>query len=63
MSSGDVGGHDYRSRFEQIKAVEAQKDALIAVSKTIKTLADARSIDSLDRSFWTALILSRGSVM
>lgn len=43
MSSGVVGAHDYRSRFDQYKALEAQKDALIAVSHTIQTLWDALS--------------------
>jgi len=63
MSSGDGGGHDYRSRFDQIKALEAQKDALIAVTHAIQTLVAARSANILDRSFWIASMLSRESVM
>jgi hypothetical protein len=63
MSSGEVPAHDYRSRFEQYKALEAQKDALITVCKMRKEREMYAAADNLSRSFLTALSLSKGSVM
>jgi hypothetical protein len=63
MSPGEVPRQDYRHRFEQYKALETQKDALITVSQLYLGWKDDAANYGLHRSFLTAWLWSKASVM